>query len=117
MKLKEAIDAISEILDRVERPQVGKPEPKGEFVEFEIYKNSYFAVDNRQGFRSRYNWQNYVKCEIENNLIFAGWKFPLFSQRWSQYRWGISGNHYTTDCAEWEKPIIPIKIRFYKKGE
>lgn len=107
-----APDEAIKLLESCEENQ--KPAAAGEWIEFDLDQvTGGFTTLNDY----TWCWQNHVACEIREGLIFGGWKFPGASC-WTQNRIGMDkAGTITPYASEWEKPLIPGKIRFWRPNK
>lgn len=104
-----------------------KQESKGEWVEFEIDSDGFFAFrfsdNNVPKFFFWWNWQKFLESSHQSNwgfTAFGGWLYendnrwymaPAIKLKTDNYYW----NSYTAEKEE-VKPAIPVKIRFWRES-
>lgn len=60
-----------------------------------------------------YCWVDYTGAECDSGLNFGGWWFDDFKV-WSSARIGMTGKRVSQFISEWDYPLAPTKIRFWR---
>lgn len=82
--------------------------------EFDIVDGFYHL-----GNGGKFPWQQHTPLEAAKGYIFSGWFWEnpnvVSCGKWSMRRYGITKDgHMSAACSEWDYPVVPKKIRFYK---
>lgn len=63
-----------------------------------------------------YCWVDHIGAECDSGLIFGGWWFDDF-KAWSSARMGMTGKRVSQFISEWDYPLTPTKIRFWRPND
>jgi len=89
-------------------------EKQSKWIEFDIV-DGYYHLETG----GKFPWQQHVPFEAAKEYIFGGWFWENPHNKnyikWSMRIYGIDiHKNISAACADWDYPLVPKKIRFYK---